>query len=215
MSDPPAATMGFLAFLASIVGSLAWPGALLAIVWLFRKRLEDLLPRLRMKYKDFETSFRLDQAEKEAAALPLTPVYPEFELTPEEKDRFAQIADISPRTAIMELRRELEDALGNVAQGYGLSLRIPSSLASITRVLRSKELIDQHTSAVLDDLRAVGNTAAHGGNETEFSKEEAFRYRQLADDVIRLLQAQVAFRTAPLDTPSTRTDTNTAAAIDE
>jgi hypothetical protein len=190
--------MGVLAFLASIIGSLAWPIALFAIVWLFRKRLEDLLPRLRVRYKDFETSFRLDQAEKEAAALPPAPIDLESEPTPEEKDRFEKISEISPRAAIMDLRRELEHAVKNIAEQYGLPLRPPASLISITRMLRSRGVIDPHTSALLDDLRVVGNNAAHGGDETDFSKEDALRYRKFADEIIRQLQMQAAFWKSPL-----------------
>jgi hypothetical protein len=183
---------GLIAAIAQSIASLAWPAALVAIVWLFRRRLEDLLPKLQAKYKDFEISFRLAQAEKEAAALPppLAPADPDLEPTPEERGRFEQIADISPRAAIMEMRRELEEALRGVAKEYDLAPRVPMSLASITRMLRSRELIDRHTSALLDDLRAVGNAAAHGSNETEFSKEDALRYGKLADEIISRLASK-------------------------
>jgi hypothetical protein len=181
---------GLIAAIVQSISSLAWPTALVAIVWLFRRRLEDLLPMLRAKYKDFEISFRLEQAEKEAAALPPLPTSADSdsEPTPEERDRFEQIAEISPRAAIMELRRDLEEFLKGIAQQYNLDPR-PMSIASITRMLRSRELIDQHTSALLDDLRAVGNAAAHGGNETQFSTEDARRFRLLAEDLFRRFAA--------------------------
>ncbi|MGA8708197.1 MAG: DUF4145 domain-containing protein [Steroidobacteraceae bacterium] len=158
----------------------------MAIVWLFRRRLEDLLPMLRAKYKDFAISFRLEQAEKEVAALPPAPTPAEAgsEPTPEERGRFEQIAEVSPRAAILELRRELEEFLKGVASEYNLDAR-PMSIASITRMLRSRNLIDSHTSALLDDLRAIGNAAAHAGNETQFSKEDAQRFRLLAEELFR------------------------------
>jgi hypothetical protein len=192
---------GLIASIVQSLVSLAWPAALVAIVWLFRRRLEDLLPMLRAKYKDVEISFRLEQAEKEAAALPAPPASdnPDTEPTPEEKTRFEQIADISPQAAIMELRRELEEFLTGVAKEYNLPLPTPRSLGSITRMLRRREIIDQHASALLDDLRAVGNAAAHGGNQTEFSKDDALRYRNLADEFIRRLSGQLRLTRRLLD----------------
>jgi hypothetical protein len=93
-----------LVLLASIIqsiASLAWPFALVVAVWLFREKIAELLPRFRAKYKDLEVSFRLDQAEKEAAGLPPAPASPEATPTQEEKNKFVQIAEISPRAAIL------------------------------------------------------------------------------------------------------------------
>ena len=89
---------GLIAAIVQSLASLAWPAALVAIVWLFRSRLEDLLPKLQARYKDLEISFRLEQAEKEAAALPPppAPANPDLKPTPEETSRFEQIAEISP-----------------------------------------------------------------------------------------------------------------------
>jgi hypothetical protein len=57
----------------------------------------------------------------------------------------------------------------------------------LTRLLRNREIIDSQTSALLDDLRVLGNNAAHSPN-TEFTKEEALRYRTLADQMIARLR---------------------------
>ena len=51
--------MQLLDFAAKIVASLAWPVTLLAIIFFLRKPIKNLLPFLeRLKYKDFELSFR-------------------------------------------------------------------------------------------------------------------------------------------------------------
>jgi Domain of unknown function (DUF4145) len=160
--------------------SLAWPVALVISVLLFRDKLGPLLPFLRVKHKDWEASFRLEQAEKEAAALPPRPEQPEP--TPEEKDRIEKLAEISPRAAILELRTELENIVRFLAQRYGSQTASPLTLAVATRVLRSKKIIDPHTSALLDDLRAIGNSAAHG-TENQFTKEDAMRFKSLVDVV--------------------------------
>jgi hypothetical protein len=54
--------------------------------------------------------------------------------------------------------------------------------ASLVRTLRQRQLIDRNTSALLDDLRAIGNAAAH--NVSDPSEEDALRFRTLADTVI-------------------------------
>jgi hypothetical protein len=87
----------FIASLFQSLTSLAWPTALIVAVWLFRERLLSLMPLLRVKYKDFDVSFRLDQTEKDAAALPPQVGGPVSNPTPEEKTRFEQIAELSPR----------------------------------------------------------------------------------------------------------------------
>jgi hypothetical protein len=172
--------MDWLQFTASVVGSIvsmAWPAAFVAAVWLFREKLTELLPQLRAKYKDVEISFKLDQAEKEAGQLPEPEVA--SEPTPEEENRFNQLANISPRAAIQEMRRELEFAVSNVAVSHGLASK-PQSLLMATRELRNKGIIGPQLSALLDDLRTIGNNAAHGGPEVVFTREEAERFRSLA-----------------------------------
>ena len=69
----------FIAAILQSVVSLAWPAAIFGSVWLFRDKLRTLLPLLRMKYKDLDVSFRLDEAEKEAAKIPPTPPSPDLE----------------------------------------------------------------------------------------------------------------------------------------
>ena len=163
---------------------------MVASVWIFRERLQALLPLLQVKHKDWEASFRLDQAEKEVASLQKLAETAETTPTPEEKDKFEQIAELSPNAAILEVRRELEETVRTIAKQVRLPIKHPMSLLGMTRALRSKEIIDQRTSALLDDLRAVGNAAAHGDGETGLSKEDALRYRNLADEAIRNLNAQ-------------------------
>ncbi len=59
-----------------------------------------------------------------------------------------------------------------------------------TRVLRQNELIDVATANVLDDLRAVGNAAAH--SEDEPTTEDAIRFHSLAQRLIDQLNIVIA-----------------------
>lgn len=137
-----------------------------------------------MKHKDWEASFRLEKAEQEAAALPEAPPEAETVPTPEEDGRFEQIAELSPVAAILEQRRALEEAVYRRASQLPNAPSNRMSLLGAIRFLRSREVIDAHTSAILDDLRNVGNTAAHGLGAYGLTKEDAMRYRKLVTQVI-------------------------------
>jgi hypothetical protein len=186
--------MGWLDFIASIVGSLvkvAWPAAVLGSVGIFRERIDALLPNLKLKYKDWDISFRLDEAEKDAAELPHVEaaVLP----TPEEKSRFERLADISPRAAVMETRFELESYLGKVVENMSFTnsnKRAPRPLSMLEsiRLLRTNETIDAATSRLLDELRAFGNIAAHD-SDASISPEDAIRYKRMADQIMAQLTA--------------------------
>ena len=65
--------MDWLQFLASIIGSLAWPLALVVIVLILRRQLVDILRRLkRLKYGEAEAEFgeKLEEVEEDIAELP-------------------------------------------------------------------------------------------------------------------------------------------------
>ena len=177
-----------IASLFQSVTSLAWPIALVVCVWLFREKLNSLLPLLRMKYKDLDVSFRLEKAEEEAAALPPAPDVPQPEPTAEQKNKFEQLAELSPRAAMLEVRTDLEEAIRSFAKSVGLLSPKVQSTLGLTRLLRSRDKIDPQTAALLDDLRVLGNNAAHNPDAL-FSKEEAIRYRALANRAILQLQA--------------------------
>ena len=180
----------FSAAIFQSVVSLAWPAALVFCVLLFRERLRTLLPFLRLKHKETEVSFRLEQAEKESAQIDLQPTPPELEPTPEEKSRFEKVAEHSPRAAILEKRADLEQAMRSIAQSYwsGSTTSSPSprsmSLTTAIRILRNQGVIDERTSALLDDLRTIGNQAAHSSDGTEFTTEAALRFGKLADSAM-------------------------------
>jgi hypothetical protein len=166
-------------FISSIVSSLVWPGFLAWLLWMLKDELKKLLPALHVKHKDWEASFRLGEAAKEAKKLPR--IEPEDQTpppTPEEVGRFEQLLEISPTAAIVEMHAELEEA---IARLWNASFRGSVKLGTINgavRILRKNGAIDSHTSAIIHDLRTVGNTAAHTSG-IELTKDDAIRYREL------------------------------------
>jgi uncharacterized protein DUF4145 len=181
---------GLTAAIFQSVVSLGWPIAFVAVAWIFKKELKALLPRLRLKYKDMDVSFRLDEAEKEAQNLPASTQASESPPpTPEERNKFEKLAELSPRSAILELYSELEDAIQTFAIAIGLvqeGAHRPhwAVRRSVIRKLRQHELIDSTTAALLDDLRAIRNNAAHNP-DVMLTTEDALRFRELTEKLVR------------------------------
>jgi uncharacterized protein DUF4145 len=185
----------------SMIAAFALPGALVISLWLFKEKLATLLLMFQVRHKDWEASFRWDKAEAEVKKLPTTFFDPDAPPTPEEKSRFEQIARISPREAILEVGAQLEEVVRSYASVHGFA-KYSRRFALLIRLLRSNRLIDGNTSALLDDLRNIGNAAAHDlSDPTEI---EAVRYKKLADQLIRHFDrlAEVANRKSTESRPS-------------
>lgn len=164
------------------VASLAWPAVVLIAILAFKEKLTSLLPFARLKYKDLELRFQ--DAEKEAEKLPETSATTDIEPTPEEITKFERMAKLAPRGAMLEVRANLEAAVREYAQMRGLSNIKPyTSYSLLIRQLRQNDLIDRNTSALLDDLRAIGNAAAH--NQSDPTEQDALRYQELSERLIK------------------------------
>ena len=107
-----------------------------------------------------------------------------------QEDRFRRLARISPRAAIVEMRSELEQAMLDFASRHhlnettsGLSPKRMNSILTLTRLFRARDLISPEVSALLDDVRAIGNSAVHSRGE-DFTFEDAERFRKLWELVI-------------------------------
>ena len=184
--------MGGYQFIADIFRSfvsLAWPAAFVTAIWLFRSKLIELMPLLRLKYKDLDISFRLDQAQREAKDIPPADQAPAP--TQEETDKFIRLAKISPASAIAEKSREIEEALAAFSEAIGMKDQRMRGWLAWTRELRKHQLIDSATAALLDDLRSIRNVAVHGGR-SELTEDDAVRFGALADKLIASLQITTA-----------------------
>jgi hypothetical protein len=202
--------MDWLTFFSSVIGSLvkiAWPAAVFGAVWIFRDKIEDLLPLLKLKYKDLDVSFRFDEAAKEAARLTIVESG-ESEPTPEEKSKFEELAEISPNAAILEYRGEIETLLQDIidtklpqqtSANVSKSSYRSRSMGEMTRILRNNNIIDSNTSALLDNLRAIGNQAAH--RVVVFNRDDALKFRDLAEKTMSTLKAIKWFEPLPPETP--------------
>jgi hypothetical protein len=181
------AEMDILSFIASMFHALAWPAAAVVCVWMFKERLQGLLPLLHMKYGGFDVSFQLDQAERDAEKLPQPPkTLPPP--TPEEQQRHDEVAQLDPVASIAGCRAEVETAMSALAQSAKLAVPNPFAMLNNTRLLRQHDLIDRETGLLLDDLRNISNSAMHpSAISGPVTADTAKRYRALADIAVRRL----------------------------
>lgn len=180
--------MSWLEFVSTMFQSLvsiAWPVAVVVSVWIFRSEIRTLLPKFQLKHNGTEVSFRLDEAETFADKLPPTPeeVLPP---TATEISRFDRLADVSPRAALVEIRREVQDALVAAAERNGIEDAYRSGSYQVLRKLESATKLPPGLAPLLREITSIGNDAAHDSS-VDFTKDQALRYRQLADKAIAML----------------------------
>jgi hypothetical protein len=157
--------MDWLQFIAAIVGSLAWPITLIIGFFLLKSYLPALFPFIeRLKYKDFEVEFRKsveELTERSRTALP--PPAEEEPAAP--KNRLYALAEISPRSAILEAWLAVETAAAETLQAKEPSLGPKVRMAAPLRIgdlLTRREILNNQQLEIFHRLRELGRVAALG-----------------------------------------------------
>lgn len=192
--------MDKLAFVSSLISSLVWPLIVVFIVVLLRRPLRefirDLGRRLRIiKFPGGEAEFSQELAEiKEAADvanLPPAVGLPTGESpslrAEEDMNQWARLAELSPRAAISEAWRLVENAMRETAKGLDIPQSDTRSTIALIRALGKHQALDAETAAIISDLRGIRNTAVHGV-EPEISRSDAIEYVSLARRIIAALR---------------------------
>jgi hypothetical protein len=182
--------MDWFEFIASLVNSLAWPGAAVALVLILRKPLSGIIPLLqRLKYKHLELEFgkRVEEvSEKLVATIPR----PTLRYVPSPSEsRAIQLAEVSPRAAVMDAWREVERAVIGAAERNDLSTGKERGKVTPLRAIRSleqAELVERDKARLLSDVRMLRNQAAHAP-EFALSKDSAIEYVSAAHQLASYL----------------------------
>ncbi|WP_132910288.1 hypothetical protein [Sphingomonas sp. BK235] len=183
-ADKAAAAMDWLTFIASIVGSLAWPVAAFGIAFLFRSEIIRLLSRIRrLSVGDNSVDFGEQLAEAEADV----PAIAEDDGLVALDDRLKQLVVIAPGAAILESWRSLEEQVkrrsaaifGENDGSYGRY-----SFGYRAHRMFKEGLISPATYRLLFDLRSLRRSAANTG---EVTTDDAVRFLSLAEKAKVLL----------------------------
>jgi len=175
--------MDWFQFIAAMVGSLAWPATLLVSFFIIKNYLPAIFPFVeRFKYKDLEVEFRKsvqELSEKSRTALP-PPELDEHASAP--RNRLYALADISPRSAILEAWLEVEGAAADKLQTMDPSLAPKVKMAAPLRLgelLNRRQIINGQQLEIFHRLRELRNKAVHIADAT-FRSNEVTEYIELA-----------------------------------
>lgn len=158
--------MDWKTFLAQIINSSAWPLVVVFIVYQLKDRLAELLPRLKkLKHKDTELEFaeKLNELAIDSEAIKGNTL--PIERKPELNEQFnflLKLADISPRSAVLESYRVLETALAKAVTKVYPELEKKTLLNNmqIQKLLHGK-ILSAHQYHQLKELKHLRNQAAH------------------------------------------------------
>lgn len=181
-----ATRMDWKQFFAGIVGSLAWPAAVVIVVCIFKDQLRLLTGRIRRvgaggwnvelseKVEEAVDAGKLVQAEKGIVAPDVIGLDPTL----------LQLAKSFPEAALIQSFKELEALILEI-RGRLPDGRPYRNLYEVMKVLEKSQFIPSSAVALFQSLREARNAAAHGNAEEELSSGESLDLiRQ-----IKLLQA--------------------------
>lgn len=190
--------MDLLTFIAKLVESLAWPAVVIAIVFIVRERLPELVTALRrLKYKDLELEFETSTAaieKKSEEAIPTATKVIEIAGATEEdvRSRLAQIADISPRSAILEAWLLVERAAVDVIQKRGISdLKSMPGPMRLRDHLRKGGLLTEPLMGLFEELRYLRNEAVHV-SDAQFTLQAVANYIRVAIKMAAYLEQRAS-----------------------
>jgi hypothetical protein len=182
--------VNILAFIASVIGSIAWPVTLLVVLIVLLKNGTKLARFVKsIRYKDFELTLRsdLEKAKDLAEGIQIGLVSP---VSSKERDdsenKILALATIDPGVGILKSWQRLEEALIRLRQHNGL-MRFTTNSAFVQR-LHELQRVTQSEVALFDQLRSIRNAVVHTSfNKRSISVAEVMEYDQLVDTFVRRL----------------------------
>jgi hypothetical protein len=189
--------MDWLQFIAALVSALAWPVTLLALALLLRRPIIELIPGLRkLKFKEFEAEFR----EKVADSKPPIAQGVQFinEKIEEEKISFLKpisyyrdLAQVSPRAALMEVWMEVETAASEVYYRHFQGARVSATPSQMFNFFLSKDWISKADFQRAKNLQELRNKAAHQIDISEIGPDLIDAYINAAFEIARNLRIKL------------------------
>lgn len=181
--------MNTFAFVASVIGSLAWPITLLIVVILFLKNGSRVAKFVKsIRFKDFELTLRdnLEKARIVAESVEVGLVSPPSSGERDEsEDKVLALAQIDTGVAILKSWQKLESALIRMRQHNGL-MRFTTNSSIVQRLFESKK-INESDLALFNQLRSIRNAVVHS-QKRSISIAEVVEYDQFVKTLGRRLE---------------------------
>lgn len=196
--------MNGLEFTSSVIGSLAWPVAVVVLVALFKKQilkvLDDPGSLKRLKAGPLELEYfdkTLDEVREtlqkedsaEGSEYPPDPTEEES-VDLEFMSEMALLADLSPRSVVLEssarLEMELRELVRSKREDFRGRLKF-GSILQVARLARETDLISENDLFVLQDLSRLRNAIAHDST-VQIEKMQALAFADLADQTAKAIR---------------------------
>jgi hypothetical protein len=180
----------FWAKIAEILGSMAWPALVAAVLVAYRGHVAGLFDRITeltlpggtkaVFKKELENAGeKAAEIESEAGMVAPTPLRPD--------DSFTYLAKNFPQAAIIEEFKEIEEIALEVGEALGLAPRAGRIDIPVQRLL-DLGLIDDNAYDLFISLRRARNAAAHSRVTIGIESVDALEYRQNAELMKQILE---------------------------
>ncbi len=207
--------MSWLQFVASIVQSLAWPGVVVALVFILKSPIRALLGRIKTaKGYGVELSFSeaadrvraaVAEIDERAAGQPgrLAAQSPEVSL---KQVRVPE--DVDPTYTVLLAWQQVDEAVIKLAKRAGIEHAGSGYLSPVMvmRELTSRGVVQDSYAVAVRSLGSLRNAVAHG--QRAVTPEEARAFVGSAADLVRATDALTATMTPP-----PKTDANAPAPV--
>jgi hypothetical protein len=179
--------------LVQLVTAIAWPIVVLWIAYLFKGELRDLIGRVsRFRYKELEFELGLARAEKSIAVIEhsIQSLPTANAVSSTRLQQLRELADVSPRAAILEAWIMIEEAAAR--SGFVTGAQVPRTnvMSFVDWLIRTGKL-PAESELLVQQLRTLRNQAAHYFEFTvpafELKREDADRYLDIAAKVSSLI----------------------------
>ncbi len=196
--------MDTLTFISKLIDALAWPAVAIALALVFRKKINELLARIRKgKIPGAEFEFSEDALRVLSDAPPRALIPSSSSPSTSSSSGSSQraysvldpayaILEHSPRAAVQEGWQELQKAALQRLEFYDdddssadYPTRTPRPIA-LTSYLRDQQILDVEEVVIFNELRNLRNRAVHAP-EFEITIEKARDYLILCELLIESL----------------------------
>lgn len=183
--------MTALQFIASLVGSLAWPVVVLVVLVIFRKQVRQLASRPMRRLRAGPLEVEFDRLLSEVEVSVTTPS-DAVQSASSEDVALARLATTSPAAAVMDahslVEKELRDIVRTAVPEAGVSRM---AIGQLLRLAVDRKAITPETAKAVEGVTVMRNLAAHG-RASEITVERAQDYLALVDAVLYALRQRPA-----------------------
>lgn len=187
--------MGWMEFVASVIGSLAWPFAVVALVVALRPTIAQLASGGVRRWKAGPAGVEVEYWDRETSEVraSIRQQLPEGEMSPPSvsggglAEELADVITAAPSAAVVEAFGRIEAELRRLIADAGVTPELdPQRWAArqLTHIALEHDLITPESANGIEGLTVMRNLAAHGAANTQLDHTRALEFVHLADALL-------------------------------